>query len=77
MIITEYMENGSLDAFLRVRVYFVINPQMFLTLCIHYVWLYSQTLNGAKEEDNDVIIRLLNNPWVMRVVFDLFLFRGP
>lgn len=30
MIITEYMENGSLDAFLRVCDYFILNPRMLV-----------------------------------------------
>lgn len=30
MIITEYMENGSLDAFLRVCDYFILNLRMLV-----------------------------------------------
>lgn len=64
MIITEYMENGSLDAFLRVCDCFILNPRMLvfrkLTGSWHPLYLVA-FLNGAKEEggeiENDVIFK--------------------
>lgn len=57
MIITEYMENGSLDAFLRVCIYFILNPRYLenfeQNLHLFYFVVLMDFQNTTKEEEKE------------------------